>query len=245
MKLFYISFIFLFIFSCINSSTDNNEENECRPIAEDVLEPHAAGNFWERVQLAYSDGDIETGLTDTGRIVIEKLLPVEIGGISYKVGVSRVIYSGNISGEDANLSWNGPTGLYSLGMIAFDDTLIVEPYLRCKYPVEVGEHWPVYITSYDPYESNFFVKDTLTYTCVKKNEPFITPIDTFNTIVYHYFYKPADDVISYWHTFQYYSPGIGPVGTEVYSSFYTTYSYENRKLRELKFRLQMIDYCLH
>lgn len=247
MKIFISLFIIfsLFPMSCSKSPVAIQKQNPCRSILEDVLEPHAKGNFWERVQYAYSGGQIEPGLTDTGRIVIENVTALTVEGMTYKVGVGRVILPGELPEPATSLFWNGPNGLYSLGLIAPEDTVITEPRLRYKYPVSVGESWATYTLIYDPFDKKISVKDTLTYTCVAINEPFITPVDTFNTIVYHYYYKPVDDVLEYWHTFQYFSPGVGPVGTEVYGSFDTTYSYANRKFNDQKLRLEMTDYCLH
>jgi len=250
-KLFYLIklngiclFILILVFSSC-SPIDNTDEEDCLKFVEGYIQPIAEGNFWVREQLAYSGSQIEPGLTDTGRIVIEKMVSISLNDTVYLAGLQRLIYPGDISKEVANLYWNGSAGLYYLGMMAPNDTLFLKPGIRYKYPVDVGESWSVQSYSYDPYENKIYIADTLIYTCVAQDEPFITPLDTFNTIVYHFYYKPVEDVLSYWHAFQYFSPGIGPVGTEIYSSFDTTYSYESKNLRELKFRLQMIDYCLH
>jgi len=241
-----LSLILLILFIGCPDSPNNNDENEdCLKYVEGFLEPISEGNYWEREQLAYYAGQIDSSLTLTGRIVIERIISLLINNTVYLVGLQRVIYPGDIPNAVANLLWNGPNGLYYLGMIAPDDTLILEPSIRYMYPVDVGENWPVQCYDYDPYEKKIYLSDTLVYTCVAQNEPFITPIDTFNTIVYHYYYHPAEDILEFWHSFQYFSPGIGPVGTEVYSSFDTIYPYKSRNVKDLDLIIRLTDYCLH
>ena len=242
----FYSLIFAFLFfSCCKSPTGNNKGDECKKFVEGILYPLAEGNYWARQLQSYYAGQLEPEWTDTVRIIVEEMLPVKVGGGAYLTGMIRVVYRGDIPDLTGILRWNGPQGFYTLGMVAPTDTFITEPVLEYKYPVEVGESWQVPVLVYNPYEGGIFFGDTLTYACAAEDEPFATPLDTFQTVVYHYYYHPVEDVLAYWHFFQYVAPGVGPVGTAGYSSFDSDYLYEQRQLRDLIFTYTLIDYCLH
>jgi hypothetical protein len=153
-----------------------------KPLDTSVLRPLAEGNYWQRVQHVYTDGEIDETFTDTGRIVVEAVRPVQVAGTSYTAAVVRVILPGEIPERVAVPEWNGPEGLYKLGLYAPDDTVLTAPQLLYKYPVEVGERWAVPRLVYDPYAGEITVRDTLLYTCVATDEPFETPLGTFEAV---------------------------------------------------------------
>lgn len=63
----------------------------------------------------------------------------------------------------------------------------------------------------------FYIKDTVTYSLIAKDETIETPAGKFRCYVYEYVKWPEDDVPDNWHYRHYFSPGIGLVALIVTS----------------------------
>ena len=228
------AFLVLLFVSCDQGPGTAPKEEQCRAVAGDVIQPLAKGNYWQKVKHAVP----ESTVIDTIRSSIEGVLPVNVNDNTYNA------YKRKRNGGFERLFWNGPKGLYTLGMIASNDTMRIEPKLKYKYPVSVGEEWHTLNIQWDKF-NGVTIRDTLTYEAVKTGEKFITQLDTFDTVVYHWYAQQAlPDVSSYWHIFEYYAPGIGHVGTRLYSHEDTSYSYGDREEMDLRTETELIDYCL-
>ncbi|MCH8838988.1 MAG: hypothetical protein IIA60_14535 [Candidatus Marinimicrobia bacterium] len=217
-----------------------DEPEPCLPVAGDVLLPIAEGNYWTSEQINWGDGQIEEGFEDTGKVVIEKMMTIQFEGTEYQVGVRNVHFPVDLKSDLNWLFWNGPDGLYFMGGVSSFDSLTTK-VLQLKYPVEVGESWMVPRMVYD---GTFRVADTVAYVCVDTDAPYETPLGTFQCVVYSYSIKPAEDVLDLWHYFAYYAPGVGRVGTLIYSSPEAAYPYHSRDIFDLSWETILFDYCL-
>lgn len=196
--------------ACSNSNPTSSEMSEA------VLMPLATGNTWlYQTQLFISGNPVE-GLTDsTGSRIIGQT-QVSFEGQTFGVGIQEFFDPASGRAREAKwLNWNGEDGLYSLGGISIGDTL-VRKALRRKFPAKVGESWRVPNLVYDLFERKFAIKDTLTFTCVSTDTPFVTLADTFqHCYVYHHKRSQGDDILLLEDVFDYYAPNYGFVGQEV------------------------------
>ena len=215
----------------------------CEPDTGMVLMPLAAGNYWLMEIQAYNDSLFRWA--DTAKSVITELYAGAYIDSAYCTGVEEYYYNYRDEQPDHRqfLYRNGADGLYKMGEMTTDDTLIAPRFLH-KYPVEVGDNWSnseISGLASPGLASN--AKPTVTnYRCVAIDEPFNTPLGTYSCIVYAASYSLGDDVLQWSHYFFYFVPGIGPVGVETYYASGTTYSWDNRQIRELKRRKELIEY---
>lgn len=168
------------------------------------------------------------GLIDSNRTTIIGQTIVYHNGQQYDVSIAAFFYPSNAAQplDSKWLYWNGNYGLYILGGLASEDTLI-DKLLYLKYPVARGDTWIAPHLTYDVLMKRFFVDDTLNYSCVSTNERLGTPAGTFECYVYHYRIRPEEDVLEYWDYYEYYVPGIGKVGTIIRSSLDGSMKYKS------------------
>jgi hypothetical protein len=210
------------IISCNRGPSKPSDSNDCLKYAEDVLLPSAIGNYWKYSMKVY------TSFTDSVTYSIVDTLTVNYEDKNYKVFIAKY----DNEGSDPNwLYWNGPDGLYSMGGLTRTDTVIY-PVLQFKYPVSQGETWEVPRMVYNLYGKEFYIKDTITYTCIDTNFLYITPLDTFQTYVYMFKIRPAEDVQDKEIYKCYYTPSIGLIAK--------TIGYE-----EPHSKIFLYEYCLH
>lgn len=232
----------LLFVSCEDSPVGEKEPEQCRARAGDVIQPLSKGNYWQRAH--------ERGVgSDTNRTLVDDTMQVEIDGNSYTASILKSTNptTGSVE-EESRLLWNGPKGLYTLGMIGPKDTLLIKPHLQYKYPVSAGETWQSLLMVYRDLEGEVEIADTLTTKASRTSEKLVTPLDTFDTVVYHNFARQSPHVSSYHHFFEYYSPGIGHVGEKLYSHPDSTLLYRNRnedRNTNIDVITNLIDYCLH
>ena len=210
LTLILIIWLLLFFFAGCKKSpvNDNNVEEP------EFLVPLDVGNYWEYIGYTFSGDDIIEGLTDSFRVEITDKMTVNYEGESYDAAVQSIFYP--VWNQEPDiikwLYWNGENGLYLLGGISQTDMLI-KKILYFNYPVEVGEEWMYPRPVFDMLNLEFFIYDTLTITCVGKNEPFETRAGTFKCYVYKYTRISSDDAVFIWDYYFYYAPGIGQVGS--------------------------------
>ena len=164
-----ILIMWLFIFpSTVCKKSPVNDNNVKEP---EFLVPLDVGNYWEYVTYEISGGEIIDGLTDSFRVEITEKMIVNDEGESYDAAVQSIFYP--VWNQEPDiikwLYWNGENGLYLLGGISQTDMLI-KKILYFNYPVEVGEEWMYPRPVFDMLNLEFFIYDTLTITCVGKNE---------------------------------------------------------------------------
>jgi len=196
------------IYTCIDTleSLDRN----------DVLIPLSTGNYWSYHQ--YWGEEYGGSLIDSLKVQITGQTIVNNDGHCYNVYLWNWIYleTGEFSDTDW-FYWNGDSGLYLLGGMNSRD-ILVEAILKLRYPVLPGETWQVLHLVYNYYEGKFIFEDTLTYQCIATDTEFETLVGTFICHEYHYRIHPEEDVLEDWDVYNYYAPGIGPVGLVVKSS---------------------------
>jgi hypothetical protein len=210
----------LFLLSCNGSSTGNDKE-ECLKQGPDVLLPLTVGNYWN-----YST---QYMWADSMKLCVSHKMKVDYEGEELDAYVW--------GRENWNINWlymNKDDGLYLVGGYTEYDTLI-HPTLRFKYPVNKGETWQYPRMVYHLYENKFYIKDTLTYTCVDTDFTVHTSIDSFSTNVYLFKLKPAPDVLAKELHYYYFSPSHGYIYNKLSSDLDTT---------RVKGSVTLYDYCL-
>lgn len=201
----------LFIATACNNSNPTSSEMQ-----EEVLMPLATGNTWLYQTQFFIGGAPLDGLTDsTGSRIIGQT-QVSFEGQTFEVGIREFFDPESGQAREAKwLNWNGADGLYSLGGISIRDTF-VRKVLLLRFPVEAGESWQFPSLAYDLVERKFVFDDTLTFTCVSTDTPFVTLADTFqHCYVYHHKRSQGDDILFLEDVFDYYAPDYGFVGQEV------------------------------
>ncbi|WP_337871641.1 hypothetical protein [Ignavibacterium sp.] len=107
------------------------------------------------------------------------------------------------------LYWNGDEGLYEMGGISENDTLISKG-IRIEYPLYKGNTWKGQYLYYNG--ERFIVDKPIFRKCLAIDENLITPFGNFqNCFVIWTRASPGDDVGGYDDLYQYYSPEIGLV----------------------------------
>ena len=173
----------------------------------DELLPLAVGNYW-----AYSTSRLGGAVADSFTVEISREVRVTYEGEQFTVFAESVRRNAFPPPEHEWLLGNGEEGLYTMGGIAETDTLVLRSLTR-KYPAHVGETWTDIRFAYRQSSTREFeVQDTIAISLHAKAEPFETPLGTFRCHVYKYSFRPADDVLSHWNVYTYYSPGVGLVG---------------------------------
>lgn len=189
------------------------------------LMPLAVGNYWAYERSRYYDGQVSEGLTDSVKAEIVAETTVTYAEQAYKVALSNGFYAVPSVPSHVNwLLWNGEDGLYLLGGMSSNDTL-VHKILHAKYPVQQGDSWQVSWLYYIWEPGNFVIEDTETITCIAINKKFETPAGTFRCYVYQFRRQTVDDVAAKSDFYEYYAPGVGLVGQEIKNEGILTFRY--------------------
>ncbi len=182
------------------------KHNPVGPVVPDELWPLKPGNKWVYIiSIPWWPG-----FSDTLRIEVTGYEVITYQQQTYQA--VKVSYSYSDQPSDWQwLMWTGPDGIYRLGGISSTDTFVVK-YLWLKYPAEVGDKWPVPTIAFSDSEGKLYLKDTLIYSLVSKDDTLETLAEKFKCYVYEYSKRPEDDVAEIWHYKHYFSPGVGLVG---------------------------------
>lgn len=180
----------LFAVSC-------NHQTESPPCDEETdLWPLKTGNSWTYLRYYFDPPDtIITQVTGTKSLIING-----------DTIIASII-------NNTTFYWNGPEGIYYLGIRTYDDSLVAKKLnLEFRCNANVGDTWkvdrPVYSEKY-PYNLIF---ETQTYTLLSKDEELETPAGKFSCYVYQYTKRAADDVLEFEDHQFYFAQGIGMVG---------------------------------
>ncbi|MCD6337422.1 MAG: hypothetical protein DRP93_02250 [Candidatus Neomarinimicrobiota bacterium] len=208
------------------------------PTQNDQFYPIHLNNYWEYERIIVSSGNVDSLWKDT--------LQYTIGDMVTPSHESSLLLGAQFypSGSLAHLIYNGEDGLYYNGFIVNDSKGIHEAQLVYKYPVAVGDSWPVILYNPKSISPFYYSRGITDYSCVAVDEPFITGCDTFSTIVYHNLNKWGINGF-HQHNFEYFVYGIGKVGSVAYLSSDSTYQYEQRRAEDFNYSLRLIDYCLY
>lgn len=219
----------------------NNPTKSMESSLEEYLFPIGVGNSWKYLKF-FNSPEIQ----DTLILNVHSHISIMTDKNDYIAGVfNRRYSSGAYISFKSDIEWNGQKGLYTLGSISRDDTIIVNKILKFKYPVKVGDKWEYPILNHYHYIDTQKFIDTTHIECVAENYKIETSIDTYNTIVYYYPLHQVADVICLDHYFYYFCPGIGMIKQEIYSSPDSIYLFENRKLTDLNSKFELIEYHLN
>jgi hypothetical protein len=229
---------------CNSNPADLTDIEECNHAASDEFVPLTLGTYWVYDYFLFNDDTVSD--TEVKKIYIKDTLTYTVITQKYNLSGLAELYSSTnfVESDYINYYQNKSDGLYKAGFIFDSNKVIIEPALLYKYPANVGDNWLVKNMSLASTQDRIIYLNTVKYECVAKDVVFITPFDTFSTIVYGYSYKQAPDVLSYWHYFDYFTSGVGRVGTEVYSSPDSTINYEERMNFYLQIKDQLTDYCI-
>ena len=240
-----VALLLVFIqFSCDSSTLQSNKDEHCSQTVSDEFMPLSVGSFW-----AYDykkiDGE-NVSYQEIRKYYINDTLTYSLDNKQYHVSAMSILTS-SLDFMDMDYSrfyYQGSDGIYKAGFIFDTNLVLITPELLYKFPVNVGNSWWVKNLSIDSTQDSLIILSTIKYTCVATDELFVTPLDTFETIVYGRSSKMAPDVSSYWHYFDYFSPGIGLVGYDIYSTIDSTLAYEERLNLDDKWILRLTDYCI-
>lgn len=208
------------LLTCTNNPVDSREKCLDQS-SDDVLLPLTVGNYWNYKIKHYWE--------DSVTYSVSKKHVMEFEG--------EVFDAYEWNREDSDIRWlftNKDDGLYLVGGYS-DHDIMVHPVLEYKYPAEKDESWQVPRMVYNLYENRFYFKDTITVTCVDNNKMVSTPAGSFNTHVYMYKLRIAEDVLGYDYFLRYYAPSHGLVYSEVKSSPGGT---------NVRASMSLIDYCI-
>ncbi|MCK4812871.1 MAG: hypothetical protein KAT14_02930 [Candidatus Marinimicrobia bacterium] len=209
-----------------------------KPQVSEQFYPTQLNNNWEYERKTYYPFSVDTIIVSINKIISNDSLPT-----------SEVAVQGwrkeNYTSKYSTLLFSNENGLNYTGFSYYDSIGIHEPQLVYKFPVEIGESWVVKeynLSKSPPYYSG--ISERYKYSCVATDEIFVSGVDTFLTTVYHHCSLWAGHMF-HAHYFEYLSYGIGNIGTEIYYSEDTTYTYSERKNEDLHFSERLIDYCLY
>lgn len=182
-------------------------DNPVTPAPSGELWPLKPGNVW----LYFVSIPYLPSFRDTLRIEVTGTEIVTVEQKAYEA--AKLSYS-SYSQQPPDyqwLTWSGPEGIYGLGGIASSDTFVVK-HLWFKYPAEVGEEWSVPRLYFSRDQKKFYIRDTLTYSLVAKDETLETPAGKFKCYVYQFSKRPEEDVAGVVDYKYYFMPGVGLVG---------------------------------
>lgn len=245
-----LGFVGLLMFAtCADKSpTTNSDENNDHPLRA-ICEPYSGpgqypldeGNYWIFEWQHFFEGKfIET---DTIRAAITGLYASTYNDTDYCISVEQFYlnYPDDVPNGPGDLFMNRADGLYYMGYIHADTTVV--PRLKYKFPVQVGDSWlSTEISGFGTPWSPRSYPAEINYRCVAVDEPYVTPLETFNCIVYAYTPDVLHDAPKRWHYFDYFVPGIGLVGMEAYFAPGMTYIWDDRLLGQLGTLSLLIDY---
>lgn len=218
-----------------------NPEQGCKKFVDEFF-PIAEGNYWKMDVNYYTSGNIDTTKTDTYTICLENVYQKIINESREDVGEESFL--SEEPDEYRRLFFQNSSGVFNIGYYIYDSLVYHDPTIIYKYPVNAGETWSV--RRYTPMRIAPWLTDRglIEYSCVATDEPFVTPADTFSTIVYYYLTLFGLNGY-HQHTYEYFAYGVGKVGMEIYLSTDSTYTYAQRNRSDLHSSLKLFDYCLY
>lgn len=196
-----ICFIFLVctlaIAGCDIFGTDEQSET--------VLQPLAVGNRWD--MLLYYGSSV-----DTFSIVIEEEVTVTNGDTYLNAFAQAYFFNGHPDPMGMKYLYaNRPDGLYQIGVMTETDTLILNN-LVYPYPADIGVTGSIIRYRYDRWDTQEFeVFDTLTVELIDTARKIVTPVDTFASYVYKFYYPPSIHESVGANVYHYFVPGVGQV----------------------------------
>lgn len=210
-----------------------------------IFFPIAEGNTWVWETTYDTVNTIFVTNPDTSRRVIEDVYAKLINELNENIGALSWTERSDTTGAEL-IFCNETEGLYSLGFVVGDSIGYFDPQLTYKYPVTVGDIWPVKL--YFPSLRSPWTRyvRTIKYSCVATNESFNTPLGAFDATVYYHLSKYAINGYNL-HYFEFFTRGVGKVGTEVYITepSDTIYVYNERSQEDLNMRSQLIEYHIY
>ncbi len=244
MKYLIPTLLLLVWVGCKSNPTQLPDVEECNHMPANEFFPLTLGTYW--VYNYYLINSDTVDFEEVRKTFIKDTLTYTVNNQKYSLSGMCKLFSSTDFMDRGDISYfhNKPDGLYNAGFIFDGNQVIIESELLYKYPVNVGDNWPVRIISLDSVQDSIIYLETVKYQCVATDVLFITPFDTFSTVVYGHSFKQAPDVLSYWHYFDYFTSGIGRVGTEIYASPDSALEYEDKQNVNLQIKEQLTDYCL-
>ncbi|MGE5316336.1 MAG: hypothetical protein ACM3Q4_16700 [Acidobacteriota bacterium] len=192
----------LLVFSaCKDKSIEPKEDN--RPVG------RGDSTWFYSFQQPYSP-------IDTFRIDFLGTTTISIEGRAYPVLKQSGGYYVD-SSELTNLYWEGPDGLYRMGIYDSYDTLYTK-ILTYKYPVHAGDTYEYRMISISPADTYYVSPQILTMKVIAVDTLITTPAGTFKCNQYQYTKRPVDDVAEFWQYNLYYAPGIGLIAGHTVSA---------------------------
>ena len=244
MKVLILLPIMFFLIGCASDPIDQDNTDNCSHFPANEFIPQSLGTYQTYNYNLYTNGIVS--YQEIRKSIILDTMSYIMNDDQYHLdGMCLLSSQNNFSVSNYSKYYlTKPDGFYYVGFIFDSNRVFIEPELLYKYPVNAGDSWNFKILSTGSTKDSIKFLSTVKYSCVSQDEIFVTPYDTFNTVVYGYSYKQASDVLEYSHTFTYIVSGIGIVGEEYYSSPDTTLSFQDRIKLELNGRLELIDYCI-
>ena len=225
--------ILLFLLIIINYSCslfNSDEEIDNTEVINNVLLPLQKGNYWLNETSHYTEGKLDSNSSSQTIETIEYIINYSYKGDDYNLAVSSIKHGIYPDNPQKWLYWNGREGLYFFGGISHTDSLIIKK-LNYRYPVHVGEKWESNILEYSYSNGTFSERDEIIkIECIDTNYKYITRIDTFNCIKYHFKMRIYDDIALLSDFYYYFSPDVGRISYEIYDDGI------------LKFRSELINY---
>lgn len=188
-------------------------------LGDDEILPLNEGNYWEYRWVQFY---LDTSSVLKRKSFFRSSLFSEISDLQtnnhFKLISGFIEEDGaSVESETSYLYNNTSNGLESFGAFAPQDTILLNSIYR-QYPVQENDKWQYIRYGYFYLDEKFQIIDTISIECVSTDTTFITPIDTFQCILYKYRiiedggdYKNIDD------HYAYYCPKVGLIGKEIYA----------------------------
>jgi len=229
--LLFTAFTALLFISCNNNTSepDNYKEPD---VLSSVLMPLEAGYEWKyKWYDLNSDGSLGDEIPLYAFNMTIKDTSYDPEHI-YKEKVYHAVYYYPYTGYETKYAWfyrNYKDGLYLMGGNNQGDTLYTK-LLYYKYPVQKGDTWlsPHLVFVY--YDWQYYIADSVKYTCTDTNAVFETPLGSFKCFVFYHREKQEEDVVEQLDIYDYYAPNVGLVG-RIINSYY---EYENKSYPKYK-----------
>lgn len=198
--------------STVEPPPENDTSQELSP----GIMPLKCGYYWDYEEYLLDDDSTVLRLYDSYRYRIGGTLKTP----EYE---PDLLYSRQLVRPAENsvdpVEWlfrNYSDGLYLMGGRTDTDT-VYQKLLWLKFPANPGDYWPTQRLVFNFMEKRFYIKDTVTYTCVDTSTVFQTKIGPIRCVVYfHVKDSPEDDVLASYENYDYFSPQIGFVGRMTY-----------------------------
>ena len=214
---FLVFFFILAILTSCKKPTEPppREDGPTQELSPGIM-PLKVGYYWDYEELLLDDDSSVLSVNDSYRYQIAEAVrtPEYQPDLLY---VRQLVYPDNSADPVEWLFRNYEDGLYLMGGRTETDTLY-EKLLFLRFPVDTGTSWPTQNLVYNFMDEKFYLRDTITYTCVDTNTLFAAKIGPIHCVVYfHREDSPEPDVRASYEIYDYFSPEIGLVGRMKYS----------------------------